>query len=130
MVMVIIISNIYAVFNTTCLARYEAAEDDGDTGDAQYDVTSSPGFWRPSQGNVANEFEGMLDNITGVMSTIGVIVSVGTLAVIGIKYLLGSIEERAQYKQTLVPWLIGAIMIFAITTIPGIIYDITKNILY
>lgn len=36
--------------------------------------------------------------------------------------MLGSIEEKAQYKKTLLPYLIGAIFVFGATTIPGIVY--------
>ncbi len=65
--------------------------------------------------------------ILGVIRIIGIIASVATLSVIGIKVMLGSVEEKANYKQTLIPWAIGAAMVFAITTIPTTIYDITKS---
>lgn len=121
-IIVIIITNIYATFNTKCFANKATK---GNT----FDVTESPDSWKPKASNVSGDFQNMLDNITGLVRTIGVIVSVGTLSIIGIKYLIGSIEERAQYKQTLLPWLIGAIMVFSISTIPALIYDITKGMM-
>ena len=66
--------------------------------------------------------------ILGVIQTIGTIVSVIMLIVIGIKYMVGSIEERAEYKKTLFPYLIGAILLFSGTLLPQIIYNImTKD---
>lgn len=65
--------------------------------------------------------------IISVIRVIGIVISVATLSVIGIKFMLGSVEEKAQYKQTLLPWMIGAIMIFAITTIPSLIFQVTKS---
>ena len=38
-------------------------------------------------------------------------VSVITLVVLGIKYMVGSIEERAEYKKSMIPYLIGAFLI-------------------
>ncbi len=60
---------------------------------------------------------------------IGSIISVICLVVIGIKYMMGSAEEKAEYKKTLMPYMIGAILIFAITNILSIIYDVAVKIL-
>lgn len=59
---------------------------------------------------------------------IGVLASVAVLIVIGIKYMLGSVEEKAKYKETFLPYIIGAIMVFAITVILSIIIEVTKQI--
>lgn len=79
-------------------------------------------------GTAANNTD--LDNagnkIITVISTIGSIVSVVVLVVIGIKYMLGSVEEKAEYKRTLMPYAIGAGLVFAASTIAGIIYNMVK----
>lgn len=66
--------------------------------------------------------------ILGYIQVIGTIISVAMLIVIGIKYMLGSIEERAEYKKTLMPYTIGAIIIFTGTLLPQIIYNISDDI--
>ena len=66
--------------------------------------------------------------VLGVIQSIGVVISVIILMVIGIKYMLGSIEEKAEYKETLKPYIIGAILVFTGTTIPQLIYQLAKNI--
>ena len=43
------------------------------------------------------------------------------LAILGIKYMLGSIEEKAEYKKDLIPYFIGAGLLFGITTIVKIL---------
>lgn len=65
--------------------------------------------------------------ILGVINVVGVIVSVGTLSIIGIKFMLGSVEEKASYKKALVPWVVGATMVFAVTTVPNFIYNVTQS---
>ena len=61
--------------------------------------------------------------ILSIFSIIGSAVSIIAIIILGIKYMLGSLEERAQYKKTLLPYLIGAIFVFGATTIPGIVYN-------
>ena len=48
------------------------------------------------------------------------------LVVIGIKYMMGSAEEKAEYKKTLMPYIIGAALVFAASAIAGIIYGFTN----
>lgn len=68
------------------------------------------------------------NDIIGILQIIGTILSVVVLVVIGIKYMLGSVEERAEYKKTMWPYLLGAILVFSITNILGIIVDISRSL--
>ena len=67
------------------------------------------------------------NTIFAYLRVIGIVLSVVVLIAIGIKYMLGSVEEKANYKETLVPYLVGAIFIFTGSLIPQLIYDIMKN---
>ena len=64
----------------------------------------------------------------GVIRVIGAIVSIVWLIVIGIKFMWGSVEEKAEYKRTLVPWLIGSIFIFGAIVIVQILYEFAQEI--
>ena len=75
----------------------------------------------------SRRLENMAEMILGVIQNIGTAVSVIMLIVIGIKYMVGSIEERAEYKQTLKPYIIGAFLLFSGTTVPQIIYRLAQN---
>lgn len=63
-----------------------------------------------------------------VVSTIGSICSVVVLIVIGIKYMLGSTEEKAEYKKTLFPYVIGGFLVFGASVIASAIYNIAINL--
>ena len=63
------------------------------------------------------------NNILRILQTFGVILSVIILIIIGIKYMLGSVEEKAEYKKTLMPYVIGAALIFAASAFAQIAYD-------
>lgn len=66
--------------------------------------------------------------IIGYITGIGMAVSVITLVVLGIKYMVGSIEERAEYKKSMLPYLIGAFLVFAISTIVSVIMQFTNEL--
>ncbi len=55
--------------------------------------------------------------ILSAVTTAGIVLSVLMLAVLGVKYMLGSSEEKAEYKKSMMPYLIGALLIFAASTI-------------
>ena len=73
--------------------------------------------------NNTTEIKDVGNRIVGVIKVIGIIVSVAILIVLGIKYMMGSAEEKATYKKTLVPYLVGAILIFAASTLADTIYN-------
>ena len=68
-----------------------------------------------------------VNTIVSVIETVGVILSGIILIVIGIKYMLGRVEERADYKKTMIPYLIGAFMGFTVSLIPQIIFKFMEK---
>ena len=97
-------------------------------------TTVNPDDWKPSNfdGNDMDEVVDEAGIIVSVIRTFGIIVSVVVLLIMGIRYMMGSVEEKAEYKKTMIPYLIGAFMLFGITIILGIfstiITGITDNI--
>lgn len=65
--------------------------------------------------------------IVGIVRAVGIAISVIMLTIIGIKYIMGSVEEKAQYKQTIWPYIIGAVLIFAGAQLTQIIYDVISK---
>ena len=79
-------------------------------------------------GGSSQRLEDKAEKILGAIRVIGIVTSVIVLSVIGIKYMLGSVEEKSEYKQTMVPYIIGAVLVFSGSAIPQIIYQIAKSI--
>lgn len=50
--------------------------------------------------------------IYNILLTIGVCIAVIVSSVLGIKFMIGSVEEKAQVKDALVPFVVGCIVIF------------------
>lgn len=80
------------------------------------------------KGEDIKNFNTIGKKIIGMVQAIGSIVSVLILVVLGIKYMMGSAEEKAEYKKTMIPYLIGAILIFAASNIASMIYGFAKSI--
>lgn len=76
----------------------------------------------------STEFQSKVKPISATIQVVGSIVSVVTLIAIGIKYMFGSIEEKAEYKKTMIPYVIGAVMVFGISNIVVFLFDIGTNI--
>ena len=96
---------------------------------ATYDPLEDPNSFKP--GNIssedANVITGRVNSIIGVIVTVGVIISAITLCILGIKYMVGSVEERAEHKKTMIPYIIGAVLLFAASSVVGIIANIVQN---
>ena len=56
-------------------------------------------------------------SIIGIIQVVGSVAAVAVLVVLGIKYMMGSAEEKAEYKKTLMPYIIGAIIVLAAVNI-------------
>ena len=68
------------------------------------------------------------NSLITIITTIGSVVSVIVLIILGLKYMMGSVEEKATYKKTLLPYVIGATLVFAASAIAGIIYSFSTNL--
>lgn len=70
----------------------------------------------------------MTGTIVNGLTLIGTVVAIVGIMILGIKYMMGSVEEKAQYKKTMIPYLIGCVLIFAITRIVSIIYNVVSQV--
>lgn len=73
-------------------------------------------------------FDNAGNRIVGIIKVIGVFVSVGALMAIGIKYMMGSAEEKAEYKKVMIPYIIGAVLLFAASLFADKIADFAQSV--
>ena len=66
--------------------------------------------------------------LIGIIRVIGIIVTVVTLMILGIKYMTGSVQEKADYKKTMIPYLIGVALFFSLSQIIPIIIDFASTL--
>lgn len=68
------------------------------------------------------------NNVYSILYIVAIVVSVIALMILGLKYIIGSATEKAEYKKTLVPVIIGICVVVFITTILGIFASFGKTI--
>ena len=64
------------------------------------------------------------NKILGLIKLVGVFVAVGATMVLGYKYMSGSIQEQAKYKEWTILYLIGIVLLFGIVGIVRIINNL------
>lgn len=69
------------------------------------------------------------NKILPVISTIGITVAVIALMILGIKYMIGSVEEKAEYKKSMIPYIIGILLLVSTSAIVGLIAQLTQEAL-
>ncbi len=70
-----------------------------------------------------NDFVTKMGNIIGFLQWAGAI-GVLIITIFGIKYMMGSLEEKAEYKKTMIPFIVGAVVLFAAPQIAKLIFSI------
>ncbi len=79
---------------------------------------------KPSDATTADtDIAKMGINIISIISSIGMVVAVVVLMVLGVKYMVGSTEEKSKYKDSMMPFIVGALLLFAASGIAKIVYN-------
>ena len=68
------------------------------------------------------------NDIYNILFTIAVVLAVAVGMMIGIQFMIGSVEEQAKVKETLVPYIIGVFVVFASFTIWKIVVSIGNSL--
>ena len=94
--------------------------------EAFVDPTTNPSYWEPSISD-DDELKDKAGTVLGIINTVGIVCAVIVLAVLGVKYMLGSVEEKADLKKSMIPYVIGMFLLICATTLPNIIYNIVQS---
>lgn len=90
---------------------------------SSFATTVTPSSFTATDPTNVSSITNLGGKIIGVVRTVGVLVAVVILLILGIKYMMGSAEEKADYKKSMIPYIVGAILVFAASAIAGIVYD-------
>ena len=79
----------------------------------------------PNETDVAQMYK-FGGSVAGVIQIVGTAVAVGTLMIIGIRYVMASADEKAEYRDRMIPYFIGAVLLFGAVNIIKIIDNIVN----
>ena len=84
--------------------------------------------------NVNKSTDEVDESVTNVAGTIvnwiwgiSIVVAVIVIMVIGLKYVIGSTQEKAKYKESLIPLVVGIVLIVFASTIAKILFSINSG---
>ncbi len=63
-----------------------------------------------------------------ILISVGVAIALIVGIIIGIKYMMASVEEKANYKQMLVPYVVGCVVVFGAFGIWKLVVTILENV--
>ena len=104
-----------SVFSTICFAKEAGAKDIIKTVGTSGTAADTSGIQTTA------------GSILKTLRNVAAIIAVVVIAILGIKYMLGSVEERAEYKKSFVPLIIGVVVVFAAVQIATMIVDISTT---
>lgn len=61
--------------------------------------------------------------VLGFIRNIALIGGVVIIAVLGLKYMMGSLEEKSEYKKSMIPLVVGIVVVMSATTIAKLLFD-------
>ncbi len=93
-------------------------------------IISDPEKFKPDESKL--EGNGVViakaEVIASIIRNCGIVLSIIIMMVIGIKAMVGSVEEKSEFKEVLPLYVIGALMIFFMSWLPFLIYSFVKKI--
>mgnify|MGYP001624592847 CR=1 FL=1 len=81
-----------------------------------------------SETSASGDIQNIGNSIIGIITTVGVVVAVVVLLILGIKYMMGSAQEKAEYKKTMIPYLVGALLIFGASAITMVVVNVASSL--
>ena len=72
------------------------------------------------------DFSNKVGKIIGFLQWAGAISGVLIITIFGFKYMMGSLEEKAEYKKTMIPFIVGAVVLIAAPQIARLIFSIVS----
>lgn len=66
--------------------------------------------------------------VIALIRNLAIVIGIVMLSIIGIKYMVGSAEEKASYKKTLIPLVVGIVLVVAATSIISMVFSFATNI--
>lgn len=92
------------------------------------DIFDDISYYTPGTQNVSTTVTNKASKVLTIITNVGIVLSVIMVAIMGIKYMLGSVEEKADYKKDMIPYLVGSCLLFGILTIVKILQQIGESI--
>lgn len=95
-------------------------------------ISEGKGFIEKGQIDAENkigsdDLKNMSDTIYNILLVAGIIIAIIVGLIMGIKFIIGGIEEKAEIKAMLIPYIIGCVVVFGAFAIWKAVVDILQS---
>lgn len=95
-------------------------------------ISEGKGFIEKGQNDAENkigsdDLKKMSDTIYNILLVAGIIIAIIVGLIMGIKFIIGGIEEKAEIKAMLIPYIIGCVVVFGAFAIWKAVVDILQS---
>ena len=95
-------------------------------------ISEGKGFIEKLQNDAENkigsdDLKNMSDTIYNILLVAGIIIAIIVGLIMGIKFIIGGIEEKAEIKAMLIPYIIGCVVVFGAFAIWKAVVDILQS---
>ena len=95
-------------------------------------ITEGKGFIQKGQSGAeekigSDNLKNMSDTIYNILLVAGIVIAIIVGLIMGIKFVMGGIEEKAEIKAMLIPYIIGCIVVFGAFAIWKAVVDILQS---
>lgn len=70
------------------------------------------------------DLTGRVGNVVKALRNISALIAVLVITILGIKYMIGSTEERAEYKKSFIPLIVGIVVVVAAASIATALFSV------
>jgi len=137
----IVICMFFIIFSTSAVKAAEGSGHGGGSYTRSSETASSsssttgisselkPEDYSPKSGQIDSEVvQSYASKFFSFLYVAAVLITIIVIMYVGLKYVTGSITEKAEYKKNLIPIAIGALLISFLATVIKIIYSISNSI--
>lgn len=113
-----------AVMVIAALPKISFAKDEQKTDGSPSSVISSFADNQGYQSEDIAKVNGIAVRVLKAVRNIAIIAAVLIISILGVKYMIGSVEEKAGYKKAFMPLIIGAILVVAAAQIATMLFSL------
>lgn len=95
-------------------------------------ITEAKGFIEKGEADANNKIseesmKSLSTTIYNILLVVGIIIAVIVGLILGIKFIMGSLEEKADVKNMVIPYIIGCVVLFGAFTIWQIVVELLQS---
>jgi len=95
-------------------------------------ITEAKGFIEKGEAEANDKIsddsmKSLSNTIYNILLVVGIVIAVMVGLILGIKFIMGSIEEKAEVKNMVIPYIIGCVVLFGAFTIWQIVVELLQS---